>query len=172
MKSLTLGQKKTDPTTAASRNYFTDPDGEGRLAPFTVYFDMTDKNGVGVTCSHQSWQKAGRTWQDKGATHVTLIKQERVCLSWPVSTKSPGTVSSLSSSSVMFQCFSRAAHGLGGGHVNLLRWRAGVEHLSMVSTHAGWLAHVHSSVLVVTVMWMTKYGVKTAVSWLIRQSVS
>ena len=32
-----------------------DPDGLGRLAPFTVYCDMTDKNGVGVTViSHDS----------------------------------------------------------------------------------------------------------------------
>ena len=75
-------------------------------------------------------------------------------------TKVSCTVGSLSSSSVMFQCFSRAAHGLGGGHMTLLRWRAGVEHLSMVSAHAGWPAHVHSPVLVVTVMWMTKYRLR------------
>ena len=32
-----------------------DPDGLERLAPFTVYCDMTDKNGVGVTViSHDS----------------------------------------------------------------------------------------------------------------------
>ena len=35
--------------------YVIDPDGEGGLAPFTVYCDMTDKNGVGVTViSHDS----------------------------------------------------------------------------------------------------------------------
>ena len=28
-----------------------DPDGEGGLAPFTAYCDMTDKKGVGVTVS-------------------------------------------------------------------------------------------------------------------------
>ena len=32
-----------------SGNYVIDPDGSGGLAPFTVYCDMTDKNGVGVT---------------------------------------------------------------------------------------------------------------------------
>ena len=31
-----------------SGNYVIDPDGEGGLAPFTVFCDMTDKNGVGV----------------------------------------------------------------------------------------------------------------------------
>ena len=39
----------------SSRNYVIDPDGEGGLAPFTVYCDMADKNGVGVTViSHDS----------------------------------------------------------------------------------------------------------------------
>ena len=38
-----------------SRNYVIDPDGVGGLAPFTVYCDMSDKNGVGVTViSHDS----------------------------------------------------------------------------------------------------------------------
>ena len=31
-----------------SGNYVIDPDGEGGLAPFTVFCDMTDKSGVGV----------------------------------------------------------------------------------------------------------------------------
>ena len=39
----------------SSGNYVIDPDGEGGLAPFTVYCDMRDKNGVGVTViSHDS----------------------------------------------------------------------------------------------------------------------
>ena len=43
-----------------SGNYVIDPDGEGGLAPFTVYCDMTAKNGVGVTViSHDS---ESRTW--------------------------------------------------------------------------------------------------------------
>ena len=38
-----------------SGNYVIDPDGKGGLAPFTVYCDMTAKNGVGVTViSHDS----------------------------------------------------------------------------------------------------------------------
>ena len=40
---------------SASGNYVIDPDGEGGLAPFTVFCDMTDKSGVGVTViSHNS----------------------------------------------------------------------------------------------------------------------
>ena len=38
-----------------SGSYVIDPDGAGGLAPFTVYCDMSDKNGVGVTViSHDS----------------------------------------------------------------------------------------------------------------------
>ena len=38
-----------------SGNYVIDPDGEGGLAPFDVFCDMTDKNAVGVTViSHDS----------------------------------------------------------------------------------------------------------------------
>ena len=40
---------------SVSGNYVIDPDGEGGLAPFPVFCDMTDKNGVGVTViSHDS----------------------------------------------------------------------------------------------------------------------
>ena len=40
---------------SVSGNYIIDPDGAGGLAPFTVYCDMSDKNGVGVTViSHDS----------------------------------------------------------------------------------------------------------------------
>ena len=40
---------------SVSGNYEIDPDGEQGLAPFTVYCDMTDKGGVGVTViSHDS----------------------------------------------------------------------------------------------------------------------
>ena len=40
---------------SVSRNYVIDPDGEGGLAPFTVYCDMADKNGAGLTViSHDS----------------------------------------------------------------------------------------------------------------------
>ena len=42
-------------TSSASGNYVIDPDGAGGVAPFTVYCDMSDKNGAGVTViSHDS----------------------------------------------------------------------------------------------------------------------
>ena len=106
-------------------------------------------------------------------THVTFITQERVCLSWRVLLQYLHIVSSLSSMSVITRfCFTviMAVHTDGGYHVILLRWRTGVEHLSMVSAHAGWPTHAQSPDLVVTVIRMTMYGVKTAVCWLTRQS--
>ena len=40
---------------SSSGNYMIDPDGNGGVAPFSVYCDMSDKSGVGVTIiSHDS----------------------------------------------------------------------------------------------------------------------
>ena len=58
--------------TSVSGNYVIDPDGEGGLAPFTVYCDMTAKNGVGVTViSHDSESRTkvrdGLSWGAAGS---------------------------------------------------------------------------------------------------------
>ena len=52
-----------------SRKYVIDPDGEGGLAPFTVYCDMNDKKGVGVTViSHDSESRTNvRGYEDRGS---------------------------------------------------------------------------------------------------------
>ena len=43
---------------ANNGTYLIDPDGRGTLAPFLVFCDMTDKNGIGVTViSHDSEKK-------------------------------------------------------------------------------------------------------------------
>ena len=54
--------------TSVSGNYVIDPDGEGGLAPFTVFCDMTDKSGVGVTViSHDSESRTHvKGCEDKG----------------------------------------------------------------------------------------------------------
>ena len=57
---------------SVSGNYVIDPDGEGGLAPFTVFCDMTDKNGVGVTViSHDSERRTkvrdGLSWGGPGS---------------------------------------------------------------------------------------------------------
>ena len=66
VKTIEAKVKINSPVTAAScsairkyvsvsGNYVIDPDGEGGQASFSVYCDMTDKNGVGVTViSHDS----------------------------------------------------------------------------------------------------------------------
>ena len=53
---------------SVSGNYVIDPDGEGGLAPFTVFCDMTDKSGVGVTViSHDSESRTHvRGCEDQG----------------------------------------------------------------------------------------------------------
>ena len=57
---------------SVSGNYVIDPDGTGGLAPFTVYCDMSDKNGVGVTViSHNSESRTyvynGQRWGGRGS---------------------------------------------------------------------------------------------------------
>ena len=117
--------------------------------------------------------RAGQMWEDmkiKAVTNVTFITKERVCLSWPVSPLSLHTVNSSSSTIATTQVSGLTIHTDGGCRVILLRWHIGVERLlEVVSAHAGWKTHAHQN-NAVTVMRMTKYGVKTAVSWLTRQS--
>ena len=103
-------------------------------------------------------------------THVTFTKQERVLLSWRVSPESHHTVSSLSSTSVIIRSsFTVEMFTPGGCHVILVRWHTGAEHhLVVVSAHAGWPTRVQIQDMVVTVIRMTKYGVKTVVFLLTR----
>ena len=118
--------------------------------------------------------KAGSWWEvvkRRGVTHVTFITQELIRLSWRVLPEFLRTVNSLSSMSVMAPVFGLTIHMDGGCHVILLRWRTGAEHhLEVVSAHAGGPTHVPTPEIVVIVIRMTMYGVKTAVSWLTRQS--
>ena len=60
--------KRGDPT-VASGNHNIDPDDEGDLEPFSVYCDMTNKNGVGVTViSHDSESRTTVDgYEDKGS---------------------------------------------------------------------------------------------------------
>ena len=58
---------------SSSGNYIIDPDGKGGVAPFSVYCDMSDKGGVGVTViSHDSESRTyvgsipGCNWDNPG----------------------------------------------------------------------------------------------------------
>ena len=110
----------------ASGNYVIDPDGEGGLAPLTVFCDMTDKSGVGVTVIRHDSESRTYVHQVRGygaqGTRVTFITQERVCLNWQVSPESLCTVNSLSNTSVIIRYFFTTAIYMDGGcHVILRR---------------------------------------------------
>ena len=101
---------------SSSGNYIIDPDGEGGLAPFTVYCDMRDKNGVGVTViSHDS---ESRTLVVN--TRGVFTTQEQACLSWPNLLTSLHTVNSSSNMNAITLCFSTTPMA-GGYHVIRLR---------------------------------------------------
>jgi len=54
-KTVSCSSIKSDSSGSPSGNYMIDPDGEGGVSPFSVYCDMRDKGGVGVTViSHDS----------------------------------------------------------------------------------------------------------------------
>ena len=54
-KPLSCSSIKSGHSGSSSGNYIIDPDGKGGVAPFSVYCDMSDKGGVGVTViSHDS----------------------------------------------------------------------------------------------------------------------
>ena len=54
-KPLSCSSIKSGHSGSSSGNYIIDPDGKGGVAPFSVYCDMSDKRGVGVTViSHDS----------------------------------------------------------------------------------------------------------------------
>ena len=53
--SKSCSDLKNFDSTVKQGNYAIDPDGNGGLEPFTVYCNVNDKNGVGVTViSHDS----------------------------------------------------------------------------------------------------------------------
>ena len=63
-KPLSCSSIKSGRSGSSSGNYIIDPDGKGGVAPFSVYCDMSDKGGVGVTIiSHDS----------ESRTHVAKI---------------------------------------------------------------------------------------------------
>ena len=60
LKPMSCSSIKSGHSGSSSGNYIIDPDGKGGVAPFSMYCDMSDKGGVGVTViSHDS---EGRTY--------------------------------------------------------------------------------------------------------------
>ena len=55
LEKISCSSIKSGRSGSSSGNYIIDPDGKGGVAPFSVYCDMSDKGGVGVTViSHDS----------------------------------------------------------------------------------------------------------------------
>ena len=55
LKPMSCSRIKSGRSGSSSGNYIIDPDGKGGVTPFSVYCDMSDKGGVGVTViSHDS----------------------------------------------------------------------------------------------------------------------
>ena len=86
-----------------SGNYVIDADGEGGLAPFTVYCDMTDKNGVGVTViSHDSESRTHVKGYDSPGSYSRDVHYTGASLS---QLKSLTNVSSYCEQFIKYECF-------------------------------------------------------------------
>ena len=67
---------------SVSGNYVIDPDGEGGLAPFPVYCDMTTKHGIGVTViSHDSESRTSVKGYESPGTYLRDVRYAKVSLS-------------------------------------------------------------------------------------------
>ena len=67
---------------SSSGNYVIDPDGAGGLGPFTVYCNMSDKNGVGVTViSHDSENRTLVDGYDDKGNYSRTIRYSGASLS-------------------------------------------------------------------------------------------
>ena len=131
--------KKYD-VSGASGNYVIDPDGEGGVAPFTVFCNMTDKSGVGVTViSHDSESRThvygcedpGCYSRDIHYTGASLYQLARLT-----------RVSSQCQQFIKYECYDSAIFGYGGrawwmsrDSAKMTYW--GGAHPAVVNAHAG-----------------------------------
>ena len=98
--------------TSVSGNYVIDPDGEGGLAPFTVFCDMTDKSGVGVTViSHDSESRTHVHGCESKGCYSRDIHYTGASLSQLASLT---RVSSHCEQFIKYQCYDSAIFGMGG----------------------------------------------------------
>ena len=97
---------------SVSGNYVIDPDGEGGLAPFTVFCDMTDKSGVGVTViSHDSESRTHVDGCENLGCYSRNIHYTGASLSQLASLT---RVSSLCEQFIKYECYDSAIFRLGG----------------------------------------------------------
>ena len=100
---------------SANGNYVIDPDGEGGLAPFTVYCDMSDKNGIGVTViGHDSESRTHVKGCEPKGCYSRDIHYAGASLSQLASLTS---VSSQCEQFIKYECFNSVLiGGMGGGY--------------------------------------------------------
>ena len=97
---------------SVSGNYVIDPDGEGGLAPFTVFCDMTDKSGVGVTViSHNSESRTHVRGCDPSGCYSRDIHYTGASLS---QLESLTRVSSHCEQFIKYECYHSAIFKWGG----------------------------------------------------------
>ena len=98
--------------TSVSGNYVIDPDGEGGLAPFTVFCDMTDKSRVGVTViSHDSESRTHVSGCEKAGCYSRDIHYTGASLSQLASLT---RVSSQCEQFIKYECYNaRVFYGSG-----------------------------------------------------------
>ena len=98
--------------TSVSGNYVIDPDGEGGLAPFTVFCDMTDKSGVGVTViSHDSESRTLVSGCDPSGCYSRDIHYTGASLSQLASLT---RVSSQCEQFIKYECYGSVIFEMGG----------------------------------------------------------
>ena len=96
---------------SVSGNYVIDPDGEGGLAPFTVFCDMNDKSGVGVTViSHDSESRTHVSGCEKAGCYSRVIHYTGASLSQLASLT---RVSSHCEQFIKYECYDSMIVGSG-----------------------------------------------------------
>ena len=97
---------------SVSGNYVIDPDGEGGLAPFTVFCDMTDKSGVGVTViSHDSESRTHVDGCENAGCYSRNIHYTGASLSQLASLT---RVSSQCEQFIKYECYNSVIFEMGG----------------------------------------------------------
>ena len=97
---------------SVSGNYVIDPDGEGGLAPFTVFCDMTDKSGVGVTViSHDGESRTRVHGCEKAGCYSRDIHYTGASLSQLASLT---RVSSQCEQFIKYECYDSVIFEMGG----------------------------------------------------------
>ena len=97
---------------SVSGNYVIDPDGEGGVAPFSVFCDMTDKSGVGVTViSHDSESRTHVKGYERPGSYSRDIHYTGASLSQLANLTG---VSLQCEQFIKYECYNSAMFGLGG----------------------------------------------------------